>query len=235
VLEIRDLVTSYGPVTALDGVSIDVPKGRITAVLGANGAGKTTLMRTIAGIVRPWSGRVLVDGEDITTADVGARARSGVCLIPEGRGVFGHLSVEDNLGVFAGDGNPPEAVEAAVAAFPALATRLSQPAGTLSGGEQQMLAVSRAFVSAPRLVLVDELSLGLAPLVVDHIFARLAGLRDRGVTLVVVEQFAARALAMADFVYYLRKGTVAHVGRPDAYRDGSLLQQLHLGAVGAAP
>jgi len=228
MLTVTNLRAGYGAIEVLHGIDLAVPAGSVVAVLGANGAGKTTLLATISGLLRARRGQITFAGGDITTAPLSSRARAGLCLILQGRGIFRQLTVADNVAMFAGGRGVADAFDAVAEAFPPLAQRRHQLAGTLSGGQQQMLAVARAFVTRPRLVMADELSLGLAPIVVDEIFTAMATLRQQGVALLLVEQYAERALDAADYVYYLRKGSIAHVGRPEDYR-GDLLSRLHLG------
>jgi branched-chain amino acid transport system ATP-binding protein len=206
-----------------------VASGTVAAVIGTNGAGKTTLLRTVAGLLPVRSGRVVFDGRDITRDRDSARVRAGLCLIPEGRGIFRQLSVAENIAMFVRGHGVDAAVDRATATFPLLGRRRAQTAGTLSGGEQQMLAVSRALVTRPRLVMVDELSVGLAPIAIDAIFAAVDVLRAEGVSLLVVEQYLDRVLNIADRVFFLRKGSLAFVGEPDEFRDPELLRRLHLG------
>jgi branched-chain amino acid transport system ATP-binding protein len=215
VLELRDVQAGYGSATVLRGVSIAVPPSSIVALLGANGAGKTTVMRVASGLVAATGGQVLVDGGDVTACSPQDRTRRGLCLIPEGRGIFRSLTVRENLELFrpgraavrpsraAGGG-----LDSVIDVFPVLGQRIGQVAGTMSGGEQQMLALARAFLASPRVVMVDEVSLGLAPKMVDQIFEVLTGLARRGVCLLVVEQYVRRALELADHVYLLSRGEV---------------------------
>src|SRR5439155_10479150 len=201
----------------------------VVALLGANGAGKTTLLRVASGLLRPSSGRILIDGEDVTHASPHALVRHGVCHVPEGRGVFPNLTVRENLTLQAFAGQEREGIERAVAAFPKLGQRLTQVAGTMSGGEQQMLALARAYVQSPRFVLLDEVSMGLAPLIVDAIFEFLAVLASEGASLLLVEQYIARALEIADYVYLLNRGEVAFAGEPSEL-EGTDVFQTYVGA-----
>lgn len=208
-----DRVTAgYGETPVLRDVSVRVPEGRVVALLGPNGAGKTTLLRVASGLISPAHGQVAFDGIKLTGKPPEVFARAGICHIPEGRGIFRSMTVKENLLLQSAPGDEPAALERAIEVFPRLGERLEQRAGTLSGGEQQMLAVSRAYLSNSRLVLLDEVSLGLAPIVVDEIFeffARLAGL---GTSLLIVEQYISRALAIADFVFLLNRGDIAFAG-----------------------
>jgi branched-chain amino acid transport system ATP-binding protein len=220
----------YGRVEVLHGVDLVVPDGSAVALLGANGAGKTTLLRVAAGLLRPTAGQVVIDGTNASHHATHQRAREGVCLIPEGRGIFRQLTVAENLAMYASGHNVDEAVDQAVAAFPVLGERLGQQAGTLSGGQQQMLAVSRALIVDAGFILADELSVGLAPVVVDEIFATVQTLREQGRSLLIVEQYVDRALAIADYVYILHKGRVAFVGEPQRCRDEDLFSR-YVGSV----
>jgi branched-chain amino acid transport system ATP-binding protein len=204
----------YGRTQVLRGIDLVVPDGSVVALLGANGAGKTTLLRTAAGLLPATEGRILLDGENLTTTSPNRRVKHGLCLIPEGRGVFPSLTVADNITIQSVRGREAEAVERATAAFPRLGQRLRQLAGTMSGGEQQMLALARAYVQSPRVVLLDEVSMGLAPKVVDEIFEFLGRLAAEGASLLLVEQYVTRALEIANYVYLLNKGDVAFAGEP---------------------
>jgi branched-chain amino acid transport system ATP-binding protein len=215
VLTVRDLVVRYGPIPALRGVSLDVGEGEIVAVIGPNGAGKTTLVRAIAGLERAAAGSVALGGRDITALATHRRVQAGIAMVPQGRRVFPESSVRMNLwaGAFTRrDGAVDEDMERVLQLFGALRERLDQPAGVLSGGEQQMLAVGRAMMSRPRLLLLDEPSMGLAPLVVGRIFEALSELARVGTTMLLVEQNVARALQIAGRMYVLRVGEV--VGEP---------------------
>jgi branched-chain amino acid transport system ATP-binding protein len=208
VLELRDVQAGYGSATVLRGVSIAVPPSSIVALLGANGAGKTTVMRVASGLVAATGGQVLVDGGDVTAWSPQDRTRRGLCLIPEGRGIFRSLTVRENLELFRPSRAAGGGLDSVIDVFPVLGQRIGQVAGTMSGGEQQMLALARAFLASPRVVMVDEVSLGLAPKMVDQIFEVLTGLARRGVCLLVVEQYVRRALELADHVDLLSRGEV---------------------------
>jgi branched-chain amino acid transport system ATP-binding protein len=211
-LELRNVKSGYGHTTVLRGVSLEVPAGSVTALLGPNGAGKTTLLKTVSGLLRPAQGTVVMNGDDITRLPPHRRTSLGLCHIPEGRGIYRSLTVRDNLVMQSEKGHESEAAERATSAFPILGERLNQLAGTLSGGQQQMLAVARAYVRDPQLVLVDEASLGLAPLVVEEIFAFLHDLAARGAALLIVDQFVTRALNMASRAYVLTRGEITFAG-----------------------
>jgi branched-chain amino acid transport system ATP-binding protein len=214
MFELRQVVAGYGDTTVLRGVDLVVPGSSVVALLGPNGAGKTTLLRVASGLLQPRSGAVTLDGDDLTGQPPHRLAERGICHVPEGRGIFGSLTVRDNLLLQAPPGREAEALERAAEVFPKLGQRLDQVAGTMSGGEQQMLALTRSYVQGPRVVLLDEVSMGLAPKIVDEIFAFLATLAAQGASLLLVEQYVTRALAVADYVYVLGKGEVTFVGEP---------------------
>jgi len=219
ILAVRDLIVRYGPIPALRGVSLDVAEGEIVGVIGPNGAGKTTLVRAVAGLERATAGSVTLSGQDITTLATHRRVQAGIAMVPQGRRVFPESSVRMNLwaGAFTRrNATIDEDMDRVLELFGALRDRLDQPAGVLSGGEQQMLAVGRAMMSRPRLLLLDEPSMGLAPLIVGRIFDALAELARIGTTMLLVEQNVARALQIAQRVYVLRVGEV--VGQPFAAR-----------------
>ena len=228
MLELDSITAGYGDTTVLREVSISVPTGSTVAILGPNGAGTTTLMRTMAGTLRPSEGQVRLDGEDITKLSAHRRVRLGVCTIPEGRSVFPSFSVKENLLMFSPKGKEKESIERATQAFPILGQRLGQTAGSLSGGEQQMLAIVRAYVTNPTLVLVDEASMGLAPLVVEVIFAFLRQLVAEGISLVIVEQYVTQALALADTAYVINQGRVVRSG-PASEMESSEIFEEYLG------
>src|ERR1700722_15121573 len=180
VLRVEGLVVGYGGIRVLNGVNVEVQPGQIVGLLGPNGAGKTTLLRTIAGFLRPWSGRIHLDDRDISRDSVARRARNGMCVIPEGRAIFTELTVSENIAVHAQKRRPDDAIKVVSEAFPVLRQRLKQQAGTMSGGEQQMLAVARSLVRRSPLVIADELSFGLGPIVVDKMLDALAKMREMG-------------------------------------------------------
>ncbi|HXA60220.1 MAG TPA: ABC transporter ATP-binding protein [Streptosporangiaceae bacterium] len=227
-LELAAVTASYGASLALRDVSMQVPKSSVVALLGANGAGKTTTMKVASGLLRARSGTVLINGVDINDVPSYKRARRGLCLIPEGRGIFRSLTVRENLDLQIPPWAAGHDISVAIDNFPILGKRLGQVAGSLSGGQQQMLALCRAFLSQASVVLVDELSLGLAPVVVDVIFESLAALRNKGVALLIVEQYVSRALAMADHVYLLNRGGITWSG-PAAELDEQTLGASYLG------
>jgi branched-chain amino acid transport system ATP-binding protein len=214
MLELDGITAGYGDAAVLRDVTVTVPAGSKVALIGPNGAGKTTLLRVASGLLMPQRGRVLFDGDDVTGRRPDDLAARGICHVPEGRGVFPNLTVAQNLRLFARPGEEAQAQERAVDAFPRLGERLGQLVGTMSGGEQQMVALARAYVRQPRIVLLDEVSMGLAPKVVDEIFVFLDRLAAEGASLLLVEQFVTKALAIADFVFLLAKGQVNFVGEP---------------------
>ena len=213
---------------ALRGIDLTVGDGEVVALLGPNGAGKTTLLRTATGLVKPRSGRIALGGEDLTGAAPHVFTRRGICHVPEGRGIFPSLTVRENLVIQARGRRPDEAVAEVAEFFPALGSRLGQVAGSLSGGEQQMLALSRAYLTRPKLVLVDEASFGLAPLIVDKIYQALARLVGQGMSLIIVEQYVQRALEQASTVYVLSRGEIVHSGSAKAI-DPDEIYEKYLG------
>ncbi|MEX2294165.1 MAG: ABC transporter ATP-binding protein [Acidimicrobiales bacterium] len=224
-LELQDVRAGYGRIEVLHGVNLQVPAGSVVALLGPNGVGKTTTLRAISGSLPVSSGAIRLDGRRIDNRRASAIASRGLVLVPEGRGVFPALSVLDNLRVAHHSaprslaGPWEEWLDSIVATFPRLGERLDQGAGSLSGGEQQMLAVCRALVGSPSVVMFDELSMGLAPLVVAELFERVAALRDAGRTIVMVEQYLTYALQLADICFVLAKGRVVWAGEPAELRN----------------
>ena len=216
MLEIRDLSVRYGPIEALKGVSIDVAQGEIISIVGANGAGKSTLLRTISGLLRPAAGSIRFEGRDIGTAPTHEVVRAGLVQVPEGRMVLAKLSVLENLlaatGMRSDKSEVARDIDRAMERFPILRERARQLAGTLSGGQQQMLVIARALMARPKLLLLDEPSLGLAPVISSQVFAIIAEIRREGVTVLLIEQNAKRALAIADRAYVLELGRVVLVG-----------------------
>ncbi len=229
-LRLEGVTAGYGHTMVVRNVDLVVPVGKTVALLGANGAGKSTLLKTAAGLVRPVAGRLWLGDRRIDGLPAHARTRLGFCLIPEGHAIFRELTVSENLAMYCGGRHVREAIDRAVAAFPVLGKRLGQEAGTLSGGEQQMLALSRALVLDAKVVLADELSMGLAPVIVDNIFEVLETFRAEGRSLLIVEQFLARALAVADYVYILHKGAVVFVGEPHQCEDARVFER-YVGSV----
>lgn len=216
LLELIAVSTAYGPFRAIFNVSLSVPDGSVVAMLGPNGSGKSTVARVCTGLIRASSGQIRFDGQDITGLAAWEIARLGVAHAPEGRSVFASLTVEENLALAfrrsVGRARLAATIERAYHAFPRLGERRRQSAGTLSGGEQRMLALARVLANPPRLLVVDELSLGLAPIVVDEVFRTLERIRQEGTSLLIVEQHVGRALTLADRAVLLSKGEVAHEG-----------------------
>ncbi len=215
LLKVQDLDVRYGASRALFGVSLEVAPGTVLAVLGPNGAGKSTLARAVSGLVAPASGNVTFDGRDITGCSAHAVRRMGLTYVPEGRGIFPGLTVTDNLRMAVAQeprGQRAEAIERAIEKFPVLGNRSSQRAGSMSGGEQQMLALARALAVSPKLLIADELSLGLAPLITESVFESLEDARRSGIAIILSEQFVHRALAMADHCVILSRGRVGWSG-----------------------
>jgi branched-chain amino acid transport system ATP-binding protein len=214
-LDLVGVRAAYGGIEVLHGVDLAVPAGSVVALLGANGAGKSTLVKVAAGLLRPTAGAVRVAGTDVTGAPSHDLARIGVCTIPEGRGVFPNLTVRENLWMATQvRGTLAEVEEAAYARFPRLGERRAQLAGTLSGGEQQMLALSRALVTDPAVLLLDELSMGLAPIVVQRLYETVAQVAAEGISILVVEQFAQAVLGIADRAAIMVNGEVTRTGSP---------------------
>jgi branched-chain amino acid transport system ATP-binding protein len=234
MLKLDSVRISYGAIEAVKGVSLEVRAGEVVAIIGANGAGKSTLLKGIAGLENVAGGRVFIDGKDCTTVSAHQRVRAGVALAPEGRGVFPDQTVRDNLllGAYTrGAHNPTVQVslEREYARFPRLKEREQQFAGTLSGGEQQMLAIARALMSQPRLLLLDEPSLGLAPLIITDIFRTIRDLRASGLTILLVEQMANQALALADRAYVLETGHVTAQGSGKELLNDPKVRAAYLG------
>jgi len=232
MLEIRGLTSHYGRIQALHGIALQVGQGQLVAVVGANGAGKTTLMRTISGVQPASGGTVRYLGEDFTKTSPDRRVRAGICQVPEGRQVFGPMTVEDNLRMGgytrSGDGMD-EDIERMYGLFPILKEkRLLQP-GTLSGGQQQMLAMARALMGRPKLLLLDEPSMGLAPLLIAEVFRIVAGLRERGITILLVEQNAHAALSIADIGYVMETGSISMSGPGPELLENEEVKTAYLG------
>jgi branched-chain amino acid transport system ATP-binding protein len=216
LLELRDVHAGYGPFRSIFGVSLAVPAGGVLALLGSNGSGKTTIARVCSGLIVPTQGQVLLDGLNLTGFPAYQYARRGIVHAPEGRSVFATLSVSENLELTfrrsRGRAGVRGALDEAYQLFPRLGERRAQTAGTLSGGEQRMLSLARVMVETPRLLIADELSLGLAPIIVDEVYRTLETIRDAGTTLLIVEQHVHHALALADVAVVLTKGEVAYAG-----------------------
>ncbi len=233
LLAIQELVTAYGKIEALKGVSLEVQQGSITCLLGPNGAGKTTLMFTTAGILRPRRGSIHFAGQDITARPPHSIVASGIALVPENRLVFPHMSVMENLRAGAyqrsGGAEIDADIERLLHRFPRLRERAAQDAGTLSGGEQQMLAVARALMSRPKMLLMDEPSLGLAPLVVEEIFRIISELHRDGTTIFLVEQNAHMALKVAQHFYLMEQGKVTFSGDPGSLAEDEVIRRAYLG------
>ena len=211
LLELSGVSAAYGAIEVVHGVSLTVEPGEVVALLGSNGGGKSTLMNVISGLHAPTEGTISFDGKDVTKADAPERVAAGVCAIPEGRGIFPNLTVRENLRLATYSGVKTAEVEAiAFDRFPRLAERKSQLAGTMSGGEQQMLALARAFVVSPKLLILDELSMGLAPLIVEDLYGRVAALAAEGMALLVVEQFARTILPLAHRAAIMAHGVITH-------------------------
>jgi branched-chain amino acid transport system ATP-binding protein len=233
VFELRSITAGYAGATVLRNVDLKVPQGSVVALLGANGAGKTTLLRVASGLLPPTAGTLLLNGEDVTRKHPHQLARRGICHVPEGRGIFPSLTVRENLVLQSPRGREAVSIERAVRAFPRLGERLNQATGTMSGGEQQMVALARTYVQNPSVVLLDEVSMGLAPKIVDEIFEFFALLREQGSSLLLVEQYVTRALEAADYVYLLNRGEVVFVGQPSEV-DGDDLFAEYVGTHTAA-
>jgi branched-chain amino acid transport system ATP-binding protein len=220
LLELRGVRAAYDRIDVLFGIDLEVPEGSVVALLGPNGAGKTTTLRVAAGLQAPTAGDVLLCGRRINGTSPEDLARLGLCLIPEGRGIFPNLSVRENLRMMTYSGVSQSAVESeAYARFPRLEERRKQIAGTLSGGEQQMLAMARGLATRPALLLLDELSMGLAPIIVEELYGLVAQIAREGVSILVVEQFASTVLGVADLAAVLVHGRVARIGTPAELQD----------------
>ena len=232
MLSVRDLATAYGKIEALKGVSLDVAPGSITCLLGPNGAGKTTLMLTIAGVLKSKRGSIRFAGGEISGLPPDAIVKRGIALVPENRLVFPSMTVLENLeaGAYQRKGDVGADIERVFVRFPRLKERVAQQAGTLSGGEQQMLAVGRALMSRPKLLLMDEPSLGLAPLVVDEIFRTIAELHRDGATIFLVEQNAHMALKVAQHFFLMEQGKVTFSGDPGSLAEDELIRRAYLGS-----
>jgi len=237
MLTIENLLAGYGKVQVLHGISIEVPKGKIVTLIGSNGAGKSTTMRAISGMIKPTSGKVTLAGQDITGLESHQIAKRGLAHSPEGRRVFPTLSVLDNIrmGAFVRytkarpKGDVESDLQKALEMFPRLKERTLQLAGTLSGGEQQMLAMARAVMLNPEVFLLDEPSMGLAPILVEEVFHIISRLKSQGVTMLLVEQFAAAALKVADYGYVLENGRISVHGPAEKLKDDPAVKAAYLG------
>jgi branched-chain amino acid transport system ATP-binding protein len=237
MLQIKNLEAGYGKVHVLQGISIEVPKGQVVTLIGSNGAGKTTTMRAVSGMIRPTAGEITLNGKRIDHLESNQIAKLGLAHSPEGRRVFATMTVTDNLllGAFPRlTGSRPKGdvqadLERAMELFPRLKERRQQLAGTLSGGEQQMLAMARAVMLNPEVVLLDEPSMGLAPILVEEVFRIIARLKQEGVTMLLVEQFAAAALKVADYGYVLENGRISVHGEASKLMNDSAVRAAYLG------
>ncbi len=233
ILDVLDLHAAYGRIEVLRGVSLSVPKGAVVALLGPNGAGKSTFLKVISGQMAPTSGDIHMAGVHVKNAKPDELARLGLTTIPEGRSVFPNLTVEENLRLVSYAGVPADQVyDVAYTYFPRLQQRQFQLAGTMSGGEQQMLAMARALASDPALLLLDELSMGLAPLIVEELYQTVARIAESGVSIVVVEQFARTALAVSDYAAVMSGGRIVATGEPEEI--GRTMTDVIMGMGGAA-
>jgi branched-chain amino acid transport system ATP-binding protein len=224
MFELTDITAGYDTGLVLKGVDIVVPDSCVVALLGPNGAGKTTLLRVASGLLTPTSGRMTLNGEDVTGMAPNKLVKRGICHVPEGRGVFPGLTVADNLRMQAPRSVDRKAAKVAAEVFPRLGERMNQLAGTMSGGEQQMLALAHAYVADANIVLLDEVSMGLAPKIVDEIFEYLRRIARMGKSLLIVEQYVSRALELADYVYILNRGEIVFAGEPGEVGEETILQ-----------
>jgi len=233
LLEITDLASGYGEVQILWGASLKLTEGQLTTLVGSNGVGKTTLLKTVMGLLRPWQGSVVFAGQDFTRAPAHARAKAGLVLVPEGRQLFTEMTVLENLemGAFSPRARPhfQENLDKVFALFPRLAERRSQKAGSMSGGEQQMLAVARGLMAQPELLIIDELSLGLSPLLALTLFESLTQLKKSGLTMLLVEQNVHLALAVSDYAYVMAEGRVVMEGEARALLKNDEIRRTYLG------
>ena len=233
MLEIKDLYVSYGMMEVLHGISVDVQDKELVSIIGPNGAGKTTLIKTIMGLVKPTSGQILYNGEDITNIPAHKRASMGIGYVPEGRRVFGKLTVEENLQMGAYElkdkAQIAKNIEMVYGIFPRLGERAKQLASTMSGGEQQMLAIARALMLNPKMLLIDEVSMGLMPIMVNTCFDVIKQLNDEGITVLVVEQNANKALKIADRGYVLETGNIIISDTAENMRKDDTVQKAYLG------
>jgi len=233
LLEVEELVTGYGQLRVVQGVSFRLQREEILAIVGANGVGKTTLLRAVVGTIRPWRGRVVFNGDNVTGLSPHAKAGRGLVLVPEGRQLFNDMTVEENLemGAFSRRASRKfgERLEQVYTLFPRLKERRRQAAGTFSGGEQQMLAIARGLMSDPEILMIDELSLGLAPVVVHQLFSALKLLKDAGLSIVLVEQNVHLAFALSDYAYVIAEGRLFSEGRPAELSSRPDIRRAYLG------
>jgi branched-chain amino acid transport system ATP-binding protein len=231
MLEVRLLASAYGRIEVLHGLSMLVRQGEIVSLIGGNGAGKTTLLRAISGVQPVSSGAILFEGREITTLPAEARVKAGIAQVPEGRQIFAPVSVEDNLhlGAWLRGGADRRELDEVYAMFPILGEKRKLAAGGLSGGQQQMLAIGRALMSRPRLLLLDEPSMGLAPVLVEQVFRVIESLKAKGITILLVEQNAAAALAIADRGYVIETGEITHSGAATTLINDPKLREAYLG------
>jgi branched-chain amino acid transport system ATP-binding protein len=230
LLELRNISAGYDAGTVLQDVSITVPDGAVVALLGPNGAGKTTTLKVASGLLGTRSGQILIDGEDVTNKAPYQLARRGLCHVPEGRGIFPSLSVTDNIRLQAPARNFKASLGNATAVFPRLGERAKQISRTMSGGEQQMLALAHAYVSDPQYILLDEVSMGLAPKIVEEIFEYLRDLAGQGKSMLLVEQYVGQALKLADYVYIMERGTITFAGEPGEISEETIMNS-YLGSL----
>jgi len=230
LLELRNITAGYDTGTVLRDVTLTVPDNSTVALLGPNGAGKTTLLRVASGLLKPYSGQILIDGEDLTGNKPFQLARKGIIHVPEGRGIFPSLSVTDNIQLQCKPSEFKASLKKATTVFPRLGERRNQIARTMSGGEQQMLALSHAYVGDPHVVLLDEVSMGLAPKIVEEIFEYLADLSKAGIAQLLVEQYVSRALQLADYVYILDRGRISFAGEPGEISEETIMNS-YLGSL----
>tara|TARA_B100000945_G_scaffold247616_1_gene204038 strand:+ start:4592 stop:5308 length:717 start_codon:yes stop_codon:yes gene_type:complete len=235
MLFLERISTFYGQIEALKGLTLQARKGEITCVLGPNGAGKTTTMFSITGILKPYSGSIFLENENLTDQSAQTRVQKGISLVPENRLIFPQMSVSENLDAGAlarplKDKDIKKDIQKMYERFPRLKERKDQPAGTLSGGEQQMLAIARALMAKPKILLMDEPSLGLAPLIVREIFQIIRQLNEEGVTILLVEQNAKMALTVADHVYLIEQGNVTFNGNPSEIQQDEVIRRAYLGS-----
>jgi branched-chain amino acid transport system ATP-binding protein len=233
MLEVRELQVAYGQAPALWGVSFELRERELLCIVGPNGAGKTTLINTLAGVLRSRGGRIVFEGRDVTTLPPHRFCEVGIAIVPEGRRLFGSMSVLENLEIgsvlAAAKARRPESLEAVLALFPALKAKLAQPAGELSGGQQQMVAIGRALMARPRLLLLDEPSLGLSPLIVHEMFGAIRRVNDEGTAVLLVEQNVSMALRVAQRAYVLEQGRVVAEGTPDELMQRDDVRRAYLG------